>query len=469
VADGAAPGHGTELKKRAMNKKQQLTQQLLSGLLFVAVIVMLGWLSVRYKVELDWTAGNRNTLTAASVKQLESMKEPLRFYAFNYSGDTEARKSLEADLRKYRSAKSDIELVFIDPAAQPQKVREFNISMAGEVVVEYQGRRENLRASTEQAITSALQRLAYTGEQWITVLEGHGERSTEDPSKQQEIGKFGQALRDKGLKVQPLNLVKSPRIPDNTSVLVLASPQSALLPGEITLINEFVEKGGNLLWLADPDYPAGLDALAKSLGIRWQDGYAIFPEYQLLGTGHPGFYAATEYPANAVTQGMDQVTLFPLMRSLSYQAEAGWTAQPLLQSSAEAWLETSSLEGGAVVLDEKDLKGPLTLGLTLTRDKKTGEGEQAKTHQQRIALIGDSDFLSNTFIGELGNQQLGLNLVQWLASRDAQLNIDIPKAQDTSLYLPGWAAWLINLGFILIFPLALIAFGVTRWIVRRRK
>lgn len=452
----------------AMKQKTHLSQHLLSSLLFLAVIVMLGWLSVRFSAEFDWTAGNRNTLTAASVKQLEGMPDAIRFYAFSYSGD-ENRKALEADLRRYRRVKDNIELVFIDPSAEPQKVREFNISYAGEMVVEYQGRRENLRATTEQAITGALQRLAYSGEQWITVLEGHGERSILDGEKQDGFGKFAQVLRDKGLKLQPLNLVKTPKIPDNSSVLVIASPQKSLLEGEIKLIQDYVAQGGNLLWLADPDYPAGLDAVAKSLGVSWQDGYAIFPEYQLLGTGHPGFYAATEYPANTVTQGLEQVTLFPLTRALSYQSTADWNAQPLLMSSEAAWLETGSIEGGAVALDDKDVKGPLTIGLTLSREHKTGEGEAAKTHQQRVVLIGDADFLSNTFVSEFGNQQLGINIVQWLASRDAQLNIDIPKAPDTALFLPGWAAWLINLGFLLVLPLSLVGYGTARWFVRRRR
>lgn len=451
-----------------MNKKQQLTQQLLNGALFLTIIILLGWLSVRYKTELDWTAGNRNTLTEASIKQLEAMPDKITFYAFNPSGD-EGRRALEADLGKYRREKPEIELVFIDPTAQPLKVKEFNISFPGEVVVEYQGRRENLRASTEQAVTTALQRLSYSGEQWITVLEGHGERSTEDATKQSEMGRFAQTLRDKGLKVQPLNLINTQRIPDNSSVLIIASPQTALLAGEVKLIKEYVEKGGNLLWLADPDYPAGLDEVAKTLGISWLNGYAIFPEYEILGTGHPGFYAATSYPDNAITAGFEEATLFPLTRALQFETDKGWTAQPLLQSIPDAWLETSALDGSAVNLDDKDIKGPLTIGLTLTREHKEGEGDAAKSKQQRIALIGDADFLSNTFVGQLSNQQFGLNLLQWLASRDTQLNIDVPKAPDSSLVLAGWVAWMINLGFILILPAALLGFGVGRWMIRRRK
>lgn len=461
-----------------MNKKQTLIQQLINGVLVLAVIVLLGFLSVRYKTELDWTANKRNTLTDASVKQLESMSDPVTFYVFAPSG-ADTRRAVEEDLGKYTRVKPDIKVEFVDPSASPQKVREFNINFIGEVVVEYQGRRENLRATTEQAVTTALQRLAYSGEQYVVFLEGHGERATAGEGPE-SYARFAQALRDKGLKVQGLNLVQTPSVPDNASVLVIASPSSKLLEGEAQIVRDYVKNGGNLLWLADPDFPSGMEALAKDLGIEWQNGYAILPEYQILGTGHPGFFAAVGYPPNPVTQGLEMVTLFPLVRSLKSGGAEGWTAQPMLQTSEAAWLETGDIESGRVALDPTDIPGPLTIGLTLTRQFKPAtpaaeqaEGEQAEaasaTRPQRVALVGDADFLSDAYIGELGNQQLGLNIVQWLASRDAQLNIDIKKAPDTSLYLPGWATITVSAVFILLLPLALVGFGVTRWIVRRRK
>ena len=448
-----------------MTKKQTLIQQLISGALFIGVIVMLGWLSVRYKTELDWTAGKRNSLSAATAKQLEAMKDPIKFSAFVGSGDAEVRHGLEFDIGRYQRLKKNVTLEFIDPSAQPQKVREMNVSANGELVVEYQGRHENLRASTEPVITTALQRLAYSGEQWVVFLEGHGERSIADAQNQSAISKFAEALRGKGIKLQSLNLARTPKIPDNTSVLVMASPETQLLPGEVTLINKFVEKGGNLLWLADPDYPAGAPELAKTLGIAWQNGYAIFPDYQVVGTGHPGFFAATDYPPNPVTQGLDQITLFPLVRSLVADPKSGWDAKPLLKTSELSWLETGNIEAGNVKKDDKDIPGPLNIGMTLTRLHK--EGTESKL--QRVVLIGDADFLANAYVGQLGNQQLGLNVIQWLASRDAQLNIDIPKAQDASLYLPGWAVIVIAAGFVVVLPLLLIGLGVGRWIVRRRK
>ncbi len=448
-----------------MTRKQTLIQQIISGLLFLAAIVLIGVLSARYKTEFDWTAGNRNTLTEASLKQLQAMPGPIVVTVFAPSG-ADVRRSIETDLGRYTRAKADIRIEFVDPSANPQKVKEYNISSMGEIVVDYQGRRESLRATTEPVVTGTLQRLAFAGEQWVVFLEGHDERGWNDPENPTALGRFAQVLRDKGLKVRGLNLVKEARIPDNTSVLVIASPGKQPLPGEAQLLKEYVERGGNLLWLADPEAPAGIEPLAQSLGIAWQEGVAIMPEYQVIGTGHPGFFAAVGYPQNPVTQGFDQITLFPFARSLVGNPAAGWSLAPLLISSEAAWLETGDISSGSVALDDNDIHGPLTIGLTLTRERK---GEADKPVTQRIAAVGDADFLANAYLGEVGNQQLGLNLVQWLASRDAQLNVDVPKAPDTSLLLPGWALTTIAAVFVLLLPLGLLGWGVARWMIRRRR
>ena len=125
--------------------------------------------------------------------------------------------------------------------------------------------------------------------------------------------------------------------------------------------------------------------------------------------------------------------------------------------------------------DKGDVQGPLTLGLLLTRsvagEKPADAGADAKLPEkpQRVALVGDSDFLSNAFIGQLGNAKLGLNLARWLASRDDQLDITIPAARDQSLNLSPLAALLIQLGFLLLLPLTLLAVGIGRWLSRRRR
>ncbi|MGH8441580.1 MAG: GldG family protein [Nevskiaceae bacterium] len=446
-----------------MSRGQVLAQQLLSAALFVAVVGMLAFLTQRYKVEADWTAGNRNMLTESSRKLLASLPDPIAFKLFVYPR-SETRPALESDIRRYQRVKPDITVEFIDPAANPQKVRDYSVQRAGEAVVEYQGRRESLGATTEQAITSALQRLSYAGENWVVFLEGHGERSIND-SEQGGFGEFAQMLRDKGLKVQGLSLVKSPKVPDNTSVLVIAAPRSRMLDGEARLIAEYVERGGNLLWLTDPDGPVSPDALAKALGVTWLDGIVIDPVALQLGMP-AGFFVPGHYPPNAAVAGLDMLTVFPLARAVKASAEAGWNGQPLLETQPEAWVETAK---DKVNPDDKDVHGPVAVGLTLTREHKpAGAGEDAKARPQRVVLIGDADFAGNGYFGQQGNSLLAINLVQWLALRDEQINVDVPKAPDVALVIPAWGVYAINFGFVLVLPLALLGFGVTRWVIRRR-
>lgn len=465
-------------------RKKKLVQIAVSALLAAIVVGLLGYLSVRFKVEADWTYGGRNTLTAASQKLLGGLKGPVTFTVFDYA-NSESRPAVQMWIDRYRRFKPDVVSSFVDPGRDPLKVKQYNISQPGEVVLEYQGRRETLTALSEANITGALQRLTDSGERYVVFLEGHGERATigapgTEPN-QNDFIQFAQALRDKGLKVQPINLVKTPKIPDNTAALVIASPTKSLVEGEIRLIDDYVKAGGNLLWLADPDQPPGLDPLARTLGIQWQKGFAVFPDYQQLGTGSPGIYLATDYPPNPVTQGFSEITAFPLVRPLEAAGAkaAGFQATPLLTTSERSWLETGPMSG-EISFDEKtDKLGPLTIGVTLTRDLKPDPAEDAKApaasgekpapRVQRVVAIGDSDFLADANLAALGNRQLGLNIVQWLASRDAQLNIDVPKAPDTALDLPGWTMWIIGLGYTLVLPALLLGFGVTRWLVRRRQ
>lgn len=461
-------------------KNRILAQQLLSGLLFIAAIVLVGWLSVQHDFKLDWTAGKRNTLTPASQKLLAAMPQPIKFTAFSYPG-SEDRANIEFVVDKYKAFKNDIEIDFVDPAANPQKVRDYQVSYAGEVFVEYQGRREPLQTLDEPSITMALQRLSSTSDQWVVFIQGHGERSPEDAQSQGGFGNFAQALRDRGLKVQSVDLVQSPRIPDNTAVLVLASPTSALLPGEVKLIQDYLAGGGDLLWLSDPDTEPGLDALAADLGISWHKGFAVFADYQLVGTGDPRIFAATGYPPGPITSSLNQITLFPLVRAFDIHMADGWLAQPMLRTNDNAWSETQPLGEGtaSVSLDEAagDIPGPLTIGATLTRDAPKADAPPAdeaagpandKPKQQRVVIVGDSDFLSNSALEQVGNRTLGLNAVQWLASRDAQIDIDVPKAPDADLFLPNWALATIAGLFTLALPLVLLVVGVGRWALRRR-
>lgn len=474
------------------NRKSKLTQQWINALLAFLIVGLAAWLTFNFKTEFDWTAGNRNTLTAASQKLVAALPDPIHFYGFVYSEDVTRHQSITHTVDLYRQFKKNVDLTFVDPSRDPQKVKQFDVNQPGQLVVEYQGRHEALDAATEPEISEALERLAHASNTTITFLTGDGERSI-DGGNNDGYSSFAAQLRNKGFKVDTLNLALQPKIPATTSVLVIADPKNRMLPEQATLLTDYVKHGGSLLWIADTEHDPGLAPLAQELGVQWLPGFVVFPNYRELGMGSPGIYLSARYPHNPVTGSFDQITVFPLVRALTYgkNAAAGWQPQPMLETDAKAWSNVDENENPIVFDAAKgDVRGPLTIGLVQTReigadtapagDKAVAKADAAAkdTHdakpatqkkQQRVALVGDADFLSNGNVNLLGNGALGTSIVSWLANRDAALSITIPKAPDHDLYLPGWANWLITAGYVVILPLILILFGTTRWIVRRRR
>lgn len=452
-------------------------QRRLNTVLILLVVMLAAAASTRYRIEADWTYGNRNTLTDGSRRQLGAMPDAIRFLVFDYP-NSETRGEVQALVARYQRIKSNTSLEFVDPGAEPARARSYKISRPGVAVLEYQGRHEVLEQLNEADIVASLQRLADAGERYVLFLQGHGERSiTVGPGNTQyDLLKLADALGQKGLKVLPLNLLTTPKIPDNTSALVIASATQALLDGEIATIRDYVERGGNLLWLTDPDYPAGLAPLAQALGIRWLDGTVIFANYAAVGSPSPAVFLTASYPSNEITGNaagrFANITSFPLARAIEFDSPgtpkaAGWRYAPVIETQADAWLESGSIEGEVAYDQGRDIRGPLTIGLSMTRELPA-RGDQAKRNQ-RIALFGDGDFLSDLMLERDGNKALATALLQWLASRDALIDVDVPRAPDIALNLPPWAFWLVGAGFTAIIPLLLLGFGIGRWLIRRRQ
>lgn len=457
------------MKVTKKTRRQITLQNLLFVTLFLSVIGMLAWLSTRYDYQADWTVNGRNTLSDASVTLLDEIKEPLVVRAF--VTDVGPLKQRISDvIGRYQRHKRDIALEFVNPDTNPDLVRRLGITVNGEMVLEYQGRSEKISALDEQSITNALQRLTRSEERWLVFVEGHGERSP-----------FGQANHDlqlwvkelelKGVRIKGLNLATQQLIPDNTAVLVIAGPQVNYLPGEVQLINDYLQRGGNLLWLADPDGLHGLDAVASQLGVSLQPGVIVDPTTQMFAINNPTFAIVGDYGMHPVTQDFDVLTIFPMAAGLTVEPQQGWRDDTFLMTTEKSWSESGVLAGEVEFNEVKDIPGPLAVGVSVTRTLSGGnegrDGEGAG-REQRVIVIGDGDFLSNAYLGNGGNLDLGMRIVNWLSRDDQLLNIPAKTAADTSLTLSKTDSIIIGFGFLLVLPLLLLGSGLWIWLKRRK-
>ncbi|WP_303909385.1 GldG family protein [Thiohalomonas denitrificans] len=432
--------------------------------LFLVAIGLVGWLSTRYHLQADWTASGRHTLSEASRQLLERLEGPVTITAFaRKSGASQLRPRIREMIERYQRQKADLSLGFVDPDQHPDRVRALGVRVDGELVVEYQGRSENLTTLGEQALTNALQRLARGGERRVMFLTGHGERGPEGRSNF-DYGQWTAQLQNRGLRFDTLNLSITPSIPDNAAALIIADPRQDPLPGEAALIGDWVAAGGNLLWLREPDDAGGFEALAEQLGVTLGEGTLVDPTGQQLGIDHPAFVVVAEYPDHPVTSDLSSLTLFPIAGYL-VTSQNDFRFQPILQTLERSWAETGGLEG-AIEHDKGELSGRLPLGVTATRSLAGKGGAESS---QRVAVVGDADFLSNQYLGNGANRELGNRLVNWLNHDDIFIRVPSRTAPDVSLTLTPMVSAVLGFGFLLILPLGLAGTGVLIWLRRRKR
>lgn len=467
-----------------INRKTHLEirlQNLLFSLLFLVTVGLVAWLSTQYSTQSDWTAGSRHTLSDASRKVLGLLRDPVTVTVYARENQ-QVRDPVRDVIDRYRRHKKDIGLHFVNPDTQPDKVRELAITQDGEMIVDYQGRTEKIAELSETSLTNALQRLATADRRQVVFLEGHGERSPLGQANH-DVRAFADELKRRGITIAIVNPAATPVIPDSTDVLVIASPRVSLLPGEVRLILDYVAKGGNLLWLNDPGGLHGLNQLADRLGVAFLPGTVVDSSTQLLGIDDPTFALVADYTPHAVTRNFQAMTVFPSAAALDRNDQSDFEKEALLSTLARSWTETGPMEGDiAFDASKGERSGPLVIAYALTHViKPTEPGKTAApvpgqdphatpddaSREQRVVVVGDGDFLSNTYLGNGGNLDLGVNIIQWLSRGDALIDIPSRMAPDRELVLSPLASGLIALAFLFIVPVALIGTGAVIWFKRR--
>ena len=438
-------------------------------LLFLGTIGLLAWLSTRYSFEADWTANKRNSLSEASIAALKVIEGPVNVTAYA-TEDESIRRGITELIMRYQRIKPDLQLTFVDPATEPEQVRQLNITFNGELIFNYAGRSEHVKEFSEQSLTNTLQRLVRSGDRWIVFLEGHGERAAQGAANH-DLSGWVRQLTGQGIQVQSINLANTPTIPNNTSVLVIAGAQVDYLPGEVKILRDYVEQGGDLLWLADPGSLRGLLPLAEQLGVEFYPGVIVDPTTQLFGINDPRFAIVAEYPFHPVTRGFDRMSLFPQAAGIDFKKPEGWEGEPILQTVARTWSETGQLTGDIAYDKGKDMPGPLTVGIAMNRELKetAPTSETDSKREQRVIVIGDGDFISNSFLGNSGNLDLGMNIINWLSHDDALIAVPAKTALDRNLELSKPVQIIIGFGFLLLLPALLIGSGVVIWMKRRKR
>lgn len=444
-------------------KRQLKLQNILFYLLVIIVVTLLAQLSLKTNIRSDWTANSRHSLSITTTQFLTQLDQTITIQAF-ISPSSEYRPVLESLLSRYQSHSAKLNIHYINPDFSPDLVRQLKIQQQGEIVVSRDDQQLHVVDLSEQSLTNALISISRQQERWLVFIEGHGERSPLNNANY-DLSTWGEQLKQKGFKLLPLNLVENNHIPDNTTAIIIASPESAWLEGEIEIIKDYIADGGNLLWLAEPNSNQFMSNLAETLGIEFIPGVIIDPNAQQLGINDPQFLLITDYANNAIGRATSGVTLFPKAVALESSPDnTDWQYLPQLTTQEHVWTEAGDRQPHHFDLGS-DTAGPLNIAYLLTRTQENSDNER----EQRIAIIGDGDFLSNTYLGNGSNLQLGMAMMNWLAEDDELISIPVKTTLDNQLNLNQTQSIIIGLGFLIFMPLLLLFIGFSLRMYRRKR
>ncbi len=449
-----------------------------------------------HKVRFDLTASKKFSLSPQTINILDNLKEKITVLAF-YKDAQPGREFLKAGLEQYKYHSERIEYEFIDPDRYPQRAKQYGIENYGEVIVMSDKRREKLKdVATEEELTNAILKVTTQEKKVLYFVKGHGEPQLDDMERG-GYGLLAQHLIMENYEVKEISLMRTPEVPADASCLIMAAPKTDLFDNEIWLLNKYVlEYGGSLLILADIEVPSTLRELLASWGVTLGKDMIIDKMSQLFGASYE-MAIVGKYEPHEITENFNVASFFPACSSLTLADEMPdeFTGQYLAWSGAGSWAETNleMLEKeDKSVLDEDDKKGPIPLGVVLTKeitkpepaasdkgnedseagdnqtDEAPAQDKKADKRTAKVVVFGDSDFASNAHLRLSGNKDLFLNTLAWLCGDTTLISIRPKQVDATPLYLTKGQSRMLFFIPVVFFPAFFIMVGVSIFIRRRR-
>ncbi|HWH49483.1 MAG TPA: GldG family protein [Burkholderiales bacterium] len=467
----------------------------------VGVLICAAYLSVQFPVRFDMTAARIYSLSPPTVAMLKRLQKPVHIVFFH---DPMMRETVEIyQLVARQTDKVTVE--FYDPMLNPAQARMRGVEFAGTAIYESEGRRMQVNGPSETDIANGILRISQGKQQVVCFLDGHGEP---DPfsleshdhtegnaghshglgTKVVQHERHGMAKARHGLEtlnyvVEKLSLLQGENKLSRCAVLVVAGPKAALLPNEVNIIDRYLAGGGNAFFMLDPFIRSGLEPVLRNFGVILDDDIVIdSASHFWTDVSAP---AVTDYNRHEVTRDLP-LTFFPGARSLSPTPERvpGTSVRQVINSSKQSHGQTNRER--AEFTPGKDKAGPLTLMVAVNRRPEfvasteavirklrdePAPGESGKPDpaasgpvvKSRVAIIGDSDFATNSFFHILGNGTLFLNTVNYLASQENLIGLeprtfDVPHVNLTNRQMKGT----FFLSIILV-PALMALVGIAVW------
>lgn len=460
------------------------TNALASTISVLVILGLINFVAIRNNFRVDLTENQQFTLSPQTQTLIKSFKQPVKVWVFDRGENPQTQELL---VSYERIGGKNFQYEFVDPQAKPGLAQQFGVQEFGEIYLELGEKRQRVRKEaleplTEIKLTNNLEQLISNRTPKVYFLQGHGERALTEG--QGALSEALNSLKEKNFIPEPLNLAEKTAVPTDADVIVIASPQRKLFEGEVKALETYLDQGGSILLMLDPQTNHGLDNLLEKWGIKIDTRLAIdgSGSGRLVGLG-PTVPIVREYGQHPITQDFGNgISIYPYASPVESRTIDGITESPLIWTNDQTWAESDLKSPELQFNPGVDRQGPLSLGVALSRTEKKAEDSANKPSpsptpntqaspeklEARLVVFGNSQFATNGWFGQQLNGDVFLNSVSWLSKSD-QETLSIRPKLPTSRRIaitPQLGQTLSWLG-LMILPLFGFGMAVFLWWKRR--
>lgn len=396
---------------------------LVYALIVMAIAVLAMVASVTFRTSWDVSDTAANSLSPQTLAVLDGLEEDVHIYPLLPKRRKVVREQFWDLLRKYRDRSGHIKVEFIDPIQQPGRVAEIGVDARGQdlargLTLIKRARlvdgstaefKQTFRGRDEEAVTNAVLEVGRTRDRVVGFIRGYGER---DPNSSASGGiqKAREALQDEYYTVVDVDLERD--VPGIVTVLVLPGPVQTIPDSHLDRLQNWLEQGGRLLALQDPESGSNLNDLLQKWGLRVSGRMVLDPRVNINGS--PVFLKTDTYSDHPVVAHFNSrlPTAFARASSVSHFE----TGEGLLYHQ-----ELITTGQSSYAMDENGHREPGPYALAAASWlRRQDAGFDIET---RVVAVGDSDFISNAYLAQNANRNFFLNALAWLGREEELITI----------------------------------------------
>ncbi len=478
-----------EILKLKWLRETSLTILLIAIIIGVFIAINIG-VEALNPTDIDLTKEKLYTLTETSKNEIAKLPEEdkITMYLFDYP-----ESSSVVDLAKqYTKVNPNITVEVVASSERQDLANLYGIEPEYNYVLIMCGDKHKLYSRydfssynslgdtvdiTEQRFTNGIISVSSNGETIpVYILTGHGEYTTDT-----QLMTLKTYLELENYEIKNLDLLVEEKIPENAQGLIIASPQTDITEVERDKIKDYINNGGNILWMNDsfssekemPNLQSILDLYGARIN---QDGIVLEQDPSRIILQSPNLIIPTiEYSEITEDIAQDGAVIILNSGSLSFAdddklTELGVTKTEILSTSDQAFYR-KDLSIATMEPTEDEEVGTQVAGAIL---EKTLEEDKTSKLVVYANNLFASDYPINTgssggtlAINLYNNSDLMINSVSYITGNEDK--ITIRKNIDNTYYTATKMQDIIVRTIIFGVPLVIILAGIVVWIHRRRK